>query len=222
MDVASQTRDDPLSLPVRAELFEALVELRRPASTPELARRLDRHHNTVRRQLARLAEAGLVECRTVRRTRGRPHHEWVIARDAMPGGRAPEAYADLGRWLARAVGRGGGLDAVEATGREIGREIAPDGTDRPLADSMRDVLTALGFAPRQDGAADRGGARYVLANCPYRDAVRENQPAVCTLHRGITRGLLDRLAPGGELVEFVARDPDAAGCVIGIATDAAP
>jgi hypothetical protein len=38
-----------------------------------------------------------------------------------------------------------------------------------------------------------------LRDCPYRDAVRENQAVVCALHRGITRGLLDAIAPATEL-----------------------
>jgi hypothetical protein len=37
---------------------------------------------------------------------------------------------------------------------------------------------------------------------------------VCTLHRGITRGLLDAIAPETKLAGFVARDPDTAGCLI--------
>jgi hypothetical protein len=37
---------------------------------------------------------------------------------------------------------------------------------------------------------------------------------VCTLHRGLTRGLLDKIAPETKLTDFVARDPYAAGCVI--------
>jgi len=44
--------------------------------------------------------------------------------------------------------------------------------------------------------------------------VRENQEAVCTLHRGITRGLLDVLQPQAKLAGFVPRDPYAAGCLI--------
>jgi hypothetical protein len=44
--------------------------------------------------------------------------------------------------------------------------------------------------------------------------VRENQPVVCTLHRGITRGLLDVLDPDAQLADFVPRDPDKAGCLI--------
>jgi hypothetical protein len=37
---------------------------------------------------------------------------------------------------------------------------------------------------------------------------------ICTLHRGITLGLLDVLEPDGKLIDFVPRDPDTAGCLI--------
>lgn len=121
----------------------------------------------------------------------------------------------LCRWLARAIGPSDGLRTIEATGREIGRELAPDPAGRPVAETMRDALIALGCAPRSE-AHGSGRRRYVLANCPYREAVRENQAAVGMLHRGITRGLLDRLAPGAELAGFVARDPDTAGCLIDV------
>ena len=39
---------DPLAQPARARLFALLAELRRPAGTEELARRLDLHPNGVR------------------------------------------------------------------------------------------------------------------------------------------------------------------------------
>ena len=55
---------------------------------------------------------------------------------------------------------------------------------------------------------------WTLGNCPYRDAVRENQEVVCTLHRGLTRGLLDIIYPNAKLTSFVPRDPDAAGCLV--------
>jgi len=44
--------------------------------------------------------------------------------------------------------------------------------------------------------------------------VRKNQPTICTLHKGITRGLLDVLHPDVKLAGFVPRDPDEAGCLI--------
>jgi predicted ArsR family transcriptional regulator len=217
MEIPHTADDDVLALPVRARLFDALGELRRPAGTQELAARVGRHPNTVRVQLARLTDAGLIECRTIRQVRGRPRHEWAIAAGAEPAGRPPEAHGQLGTWLARAIGTGGGtLSDIEDGGGEIGREIAPDTHAGPAHDAVSDVLAALGFAPRAERLAD-GRLRYVLGNCPYRDAVRENPPAICTLHRGITRGLLESLDPGARLTDFVAKDPLAAGCTVDVA-----
>ena len=205
--------DDALSQPTRARLFALLGELKRPVGTVELAERLDLHPNGVRVHLDRLESAGLVARDRARQARGRPRDAWTIAPDARPGGDSPRAYADLGRWLARAMRSGPrGLKAVEATGREIGRELAPrDGATGEEA--LETTLVALGFHPRVQA---RNDDRLVIClhNCPYRDGVRENQPVVCTLHRGITRGLLDVLDPAAELTEFVPRDPDEAGCLI--------
>lgn len=212
----SPPSDDVLAHPLRARLFETLAGLRRPATTHELAERLDRHPNTVRMQLQRLADGGLLERRRMPQTRGRPRDEWAIAADAEPAGLAPAAHGQLGRWLARAVGSEPvWLERIEAAGREIGRELAPAEEGRGVAATMLDALTAMGFQPRlhREGAAQ---LRYVLGNCPYRDAVRDNQPVVCSLHRGITRGLLDRMDAKAELTDFVARDPYTAGCLIDV------
>ena len=40
---------------------------------------------------------------------------------------------------------------------------------------------------------------------------------VCTLHRGVTAGLLERIDPEARLVGFVPKDPDVAGCLIDVA-----
>jgi predicted ArsR family transcriptional regulator len=205
--------DDALSQPTRARLFALLSELRRPAGTVELAERLELHPNGVRMHLERLAQEGLVERARVRRGRGRPPDAWTIAAEAQPGGHAPRAYQDLGRWLARALrNRRGGLRGIEETGREVGRELVP--TDSPRdADALAATLAALGFQPAIEARAD-DRLTICLGNCPYRDAVRENQPAICALHRGITRGLLDVLEPQAKLTGFVPHDPDQAGCRI--------
>ena len=210
--------DDVLSQPTRARLFGLLAELKRPAGTAELGERLDLHPNGIRLHLERLAEAGLIERARVRQARGRPLDAWRIAPGAAPRGRPPEAYHDLGRWLARALAaRRGGLGGIEDTGREIGRELAPKDAAR---DALESSLTALGFQPTvARPAPDR--ATICLGNCPYRDAVRENQPAICALHKGITRGLLDILEPHATLTRFVPHDPDQAGCVIELCGPAA-
>ncbi|MFI5037090.1 MAG: helix-turn-helix transcriptional regulator [Solirubrobacterales bacterium] len=214
--------EDALAQPTRARLFELLGELARPAGTVELAERLGLHANGVRRHLERLERAGLLARARARQARGRPRDAWTIAPEARPTGHAPRAYAELVRWLARAMRtQAGGLRAVEATGREIGRELAPsDGTHGE--DALQGAFAALGFQP-QVRRRKRDLLAVRLGNCPYRDAVRENQPVVCTLHRGITLGLLDVLDPQAELARFVPRDPDKAGCLIELSgIDVAP
>jgi predicted ArsR family transcriptional regulator len=195
-------------------LFALLSELRRPASTEELAARLQLHPNGVRTHLERLQELGLVSRERERLARGRPRDSWRISADAQPGGDPPSGYAQLARWLARALSAGNTrVREVEATGRQIGRELAPAEGDHTAEQRMHDVLVALGFQPeRVPVTGDR--LTYRLRNCPYREAVRERQPLICGLHRGMTRGMLDVLDPKTKLVGFVPKDPDVAGCEI--------
>jgi predicted ArsR family transcriptional regulator len=214
MDV-STARSDVLAQPTRARLFALLADRARPASTEDLARELDLHVNGVRGHLERLREAGLVDRAREPRGRGRPRDIWSIRADANPGGEPPSGYVDLGRWLARALaGRGGGVRAVEATGREIGRELALGEVAGPAEPVLHGRLVALGFQPER--RLRSAALTYELANCPYRDAVNEGQAVVCGLHRGLTRGLLDVLSPQSELVGFVPKDPHVAGCLIEI------
>ena len=205
---------DALAQPTRARLFALLGDLRRPAPTEELAERLGLHPNGVRTHLERLHEVGLVARSRERLARGRPRDTWTISADAQPGGDPPTGYAQLARWLLRSlVSEDASVSDVEATGREIGRELALTDTGVTGEQRMHEVLAALGFQPQRTAVAgDR--LTYRLRNCPYREAVRERQPVVCSLHRGITRGLLDALDPETELAAFVPKDPDAAGCLI--------
>lgn len=206
--------DDVLGQPTRARLFEQLGDLRRPAGTEEMADRLGLHPNGVRLHLERMLKAGLLERRRSRQSVGRPRDMWSIAPCAQPNGDPPRAYTELGRWLAEIVASGKtGQRAVEATGRSIGRDLAPTGGSDSPDEGMRTCLSSLGFAPtRATGPTDT--VTYRLCNCPYREVARENQHIVCTLHRGVTHGLLDVIAPEAELTAFVAQDPDTAGCVI--------
>jgi predicted ArsR family transcriptional regulator len=208
---------DALSQPTRAHLFRLLGELGRPAATGELAERLDLHPNGVRVHLDRLERDGLLIRATQPRPRGRPRDLWTIAPDARPGGQPPRGYRDLARWLSRTISTGRpSLRMIETTGRSIGRELAPTRRQpRPRQDLLAS-LAALGFQPHVK-PSDPSDLTICLRNCPYSDAVTENQPAICTLHRGITRGLLDVLEPRARLVAFEPRDPREAGCIIRIA-----
>lgn len=223
---ASAPPEDVLAQPTRKRLFALLGEMGRNAGTEELAASLGLHPNGVRVHMDRLLEAGLVERARTRQARGRPRDMWSLDPRALASIQPQRAYADLGRWLARAISPGrNSLRAVEATGREAGRAMAQDADAGSPETAMHATLAAMGFAPARR-AEPSGALTYELCNCPYRDAVRENQPVVCALHRGITRGLLDVLAPETELTAFVPRDPVTAGCRIelsgGLADEAIP
>lgn len=203
-----------LAQPTRARIFALLVESRTAVDTGEVAKRLGKHPNGVRRHLKRLHEAGLVQRLQTKGERGRPGDLWAVASGARPDGADPSDYANLARWLARATPSGPTrLRVLEDTGREIGRELAPETTDDPV-ESFRGVFAALGFQPMIE--IDGGGFTCRLENCPYRASVRENPDVICTLHRGLSEGLLSKLDPKAKLVRFEPRDPDTAGCVVGV------
>ena len=210
-----RTPADALAQPTRARLFTLLTELRRPAGTEELADGLELHPNGVRVHLERLHDAGLVERASIAAA-ARTATRHVDDRARMPNrvARLRAATTSLGRWLARAtrVGRTSAR-TVEATGREIGRELAPAGNSDPPEQRMHAVLAALGFQPQREPKPP-AGMTYRLCNCPYRDAASESPEVVCGLHRGMTRGLLDVIAPTTKLTGFVPHDPYEAGCRI--------
>jgi hypothetical protein len=165
--------------------------------------------------LERLLEGGFVARNRIAEGKGRPRDSWTISPDAHPGGTPPRAYADLAIWLARSIPpTKARLSELERTGEQIGRELAPPPSEDP-AESFRDALAALGFEPVL--VRDEIGFTCQLENCPYRDSVRANPAAVCTLHRGITVGLLAALDPKAKLVEFEPHDPERTGCRIAVA-----
>lgn len=205
------TELDVLSQPTRARIFALLAERREPTGTEEVAAELGMHPNGVRRHLEHLSEAGLLDRRKQQGGRGRPGDRWSVAAGANPRGDRPTAYADLTNWLIRAYPPGPEtLERVEKTGREIGRELAPPKKE-DAAQAFREVMSALGFRPELEPKED-GGFSCSLGNCPYRESAARNQEVVCGLHRGITAGLLDKLDPEAELVEFEPKDPYKAGC----------
>jgi predicted ArsR family transcriptional regulator len=213
MDIPPTRAPDPLAQPMRARIFELLVELQEATGTHDLAARLGAHPNGVRIHLERLNEAGLVERTQRREGRGRPGDLWSVAPGAQPANQQPSGYANLAVWLARAKPAGPTrLRDVERTGREIGRELAPKGNGDP-AEGLRQSFAALGFEPSMEVKAD-GGLICRLENCPYRDSVRQNAAVVCGLHRGITAGVLEKLDPKAKLAGFEPHDPDQAGCLV--------
>lgn len=215
MDI-DPAEDRVLAQPTRARLFRMLAD-DGPAATEDLAATLDRHPNGIRIHLEKLRRAGLVASVRERRGRGRPRDLWSIDPAADPGGSGPTAYRDLSKWLAGAISDGpAGPEHIERRGREVGNELARRGSTKsnPLT-RFQNALAAMGFQP---GPATGSGPQttFRLGNCPYREVARENSELVCGLHRGITEGFLEQVDPGSSLTRFEAKDPDQAGCLIGV------
>lgn len=215
MDIPS-TVEGALAQPTRARIFSFLVEKRAAADTAEVAAHFGLHPNGIRLHLERLEEGGFVVRSRQRAGAGRPRDIWTVSPEAHPGGTSPRAYADLATWLARAIpATAAQIDEVEKAGREIGAELAPK-RRADAGEVLRDALAALGFEPALERS--EGGFSCRLGNCPYRNSVRENQAVVCGLHRGVTEGMLAELDLGAKLTSFEPNDPDAAGCLVEVAT----
>lgn len=212
---------DPLAQPTRARLFKLINDRAEPLSTEQLADELGMHANGIRLHLERLVDAGLIARDRESVGRGRPRDVWRVSPAANPGGVAPTGYSVLSRWLVRSlVSSGATPEDVEAAGREIGRELAAENTGGPTEDRFFNVLTSLGFQPERT-PLESGETHYCLQNCPYRDAVVERQNLVCGLHRGMSRGMVEQLEPGSEVVSFVPKSPETAGCEIEVRGPAA-
>lgn len=206
------------SKPTEARIIEVLRAAAEPLDTATIARRLGLHPNGVRTQLQRLDRSGVVDSETAQGEVGRPRVLWRVTPRAIAEADLPHTGWAMARSLARAIpATPARLREVEAAGVELGLELAADigaagGADGQ--DAIGRALGALGFAPRRhfDGAI----TRYELRRCPYAEAVRENQPVVCTLHRGVVQGVLQSLGSDAELTGFVPRPPDIAGCIVEI------
>lgn len=193
--------------------FRLLAELRgsaRARTVAELTDAVGVHHTSVRRHLARLRDAGLVEEATEPpRGRGRPR----LVYTAVPDDADPtDGYRMLASLLARAVRSGRAPeDEGRAAGRSIADAMAPV-ADRDVVEVLEDTAARLGFRPRLETTADRPDeVDLVLRACPFADVAAEDPATVCSLHLGLARGLTAGLG-GVEVTDLSVADPHVAGC----------
>lgn len=203
-------------------MIALLRRSKKPLDTASVARRLSLHPNGVRLRLRRLEGRGLVERTTARKEIGRPRALWEITPRAIVEADRPHTGWAMARALARAIPpTPPRLRDIEDAGAQMGSELveqvgASEGDDPFQA--LSHALEALGFEPRR---TDGEPVRYELMTCPYAEAVRENPKVVCTLHKGIVRGVLESVAPAVKLTRFEPHDPDEAGCLVEVTRVAA-
>ena len=224
----------------RYAIFVEMGRASRPLSTMELAERLELHPNTVRLHLERLRDVGLVEVSTAGHgTVGRPQHRWALSVNAPSLGLEPSGLRLLAHLLAEtaaaaqpdaatlgAIGRDAGLERSAATTRAAGRSARrPPGPSPSCVRAVLDELADLGFDPVLEGDGDGPVQAVAFTRCPFRELAVAYPDLVCTLHRGITEGIVAGAVartPGttAEVASFsslVDRDP----CRVELAVQAA-
>ena len=209
---AAPTAGEPAPLDLLKALgdntrYAIYLELARspvPRSTAEVAETLGLHVNTVRPQMERMREVGLLEVAPDHRGfPGRPQHRYSLAPDAPSLGLEPPTFPMLARMLVGVAARAGaeGEDAV-AAGREQGELEAATLSRRDVrscTEAMIGMLERLGFDP--EAVEDDGSTTVAFARCPFGSLATEHPELVCALHRGLVEGFVGRVG-GADVLGF--------------------
>ncbi|MER7005104.1 helix-turn-helix domain-containing protein [Dactylosporangium sp. NPDC000555] len=213
-----ETNDTPRHRALGSESRATIVRLVRAAAggltAADVAATTGQHLSTTRAHLDRLVDAGLlVKARPSGGAPGRP--AWRYR--AVGADPAPAPYRTLTKALLEHLSpaRGDIRQAAARVGRDWGRQLAAAAPPHAgPVDAVTAVLRGLGFDPhRQPGPAGGAGAEVHLRACPFLDLVGQNPDAMCGLHAGMVRGVLEHRGAGGDsavLEPFGA--PDA--CVV--------
>ncbi|HEY8453674.1 MAG: helix-turn-helix domain-containing protein [Micromonosporaceae bacterium] len=181
------SRHRALGSPTRAAMLHLVRSSPDGLTAGEVAARTGLHLSTARDHLDRLVDAGMLVRERYRQAgrRGRPAWRY---RSSAPGP-APSPYRSLAAAL---------LDhlaptpaAVEQAGRAWGRRLAAEEAVGAPVEVLRRVLDRLGFAPDVSAGSATGTVDLRLRACPFIELVHRHREAMCGLHQGVIRGVLE-------------------------------
>lgn len=203
--------------PTRRAIFIAVRESGEPMTTSGVAELFSIHANVARHHLDKLAADGYLRV-THRRQGGRrgpgagrpaKHYEATSKEiDLHFPGRRADVLIEL---LLRIVDRAGVRDlpaVAEQVGLDYGREIAGEigtpgerGYDEAVK-AVAEAMTGVGFHM----SPDLDGHRLLTSFCPFGEAATGHPDVVCSLDRGLVRGLFSQLSQGCEPILHPAPD----------------
>ena len=187
--------------PTRRGIYRHLRGATEPLSASEVAEVFGVHRTVARAHMEKLAQLGLVEFGTRRRSGGgRPAKTYVLTAERLEVMLPPRRYERLSRFLLRLID-----STVEpevagelafALGRDFGAEtaaeIAGDDVQPPIKLAPRAVLAWMdeaGYSVTLDDGA-KGVVAIEVRNCVYRELAEEYPDIVCPFDRGTVCGML--------------------------------
>ena len=184
-----------LDEPMRARLYEWVVERDRPVSRDEAATALGIARSVAAFHLDKLVAAGLLDTEFRRLTgrrgpgAGRPAKLYRRSSRELQVSLPERRYDVAGRLLAEAVRSASSQDvpideAVATSARDLGRSLASRVRDRAgteasaagLRGALLEVLGEQGYRPRVESD------RVTLGNCPFRLLAQEYTDLVCAMN----------------------------------------
>lgn len=198
--------------PVRKKLYDLLRSSDGSLSRDECAEALELPRSTLRTQLDKLVDEGLlrVEFRKVgHRTgpgSGRPTKLYAVARAEVSASVPPRHYDLAATLLAAAVQRT--IDTGEDIQVALSTIAFSEGRRAGLeSGDIHSLLHQRGYSPEADG---EGGT--IMANCPFHKLSRDHTGIVCSLNEAFLGGALNgcadnehELAPDENISHCCAR-----------------
>jgi predicted ArsR family transcriptional regulator len=196
---------DPLEAVGVPELREALLFVRsrrRAVSADDLAAAQSVHRNVARSRLARLAAAGLLVCRSERRSgrtgpgAGRPAKVYSPAPETSAIELPERRYEELVGLLAAELPE----QRLDATGAELARRLVQVQPARDLREGLERACEALGRLGYQACVEEADDRRAVVftPTCPLRPLVVAH-PEAAGIDRGFWRGLAEASVEGARV-----------------------
>lgn len=187
--------------PTRRSIYRHLRGASEPLSASEVAEVFGVHRTVARAHMEKLAQLGLVESGTRRRSGGgRPAKTYVLTAERLEVMLPPRRYERLSRFLLRLIDSSVEPEVAGelafALGRDFGAEtaaeIAGDDVQPPVRLAPRAVaawMDAAGYSVTLDDGA-KGVVAVEVRNCVYRELAEEYSDIVCGFDRGTVCGML--------------------------------
>lgn len=201
--IAAHHRHRLLAGLTRSRLLALLRASSVPMGVRELADVVHLHPNSVREELARLADAGLVAIEVAPAAgRGRPPLRYV----ARPEEDEQAPYRELARVLAEELERmADPATRAGEVGERWGRELIGSAgilTDEDTA--VRRLVALLADAGFEPEGPPLPGGPIRLRRCPFEPLARDHRGVICGVHLGLMRGALRAM---GAPLDAVALEP---------------